>query len=357
MIRTTIFLALAATALGSDCHQGIDDWKASDMSSWFQEVGVEISAESIDKVGLSSHDFFDGHVTKSVLRDLGVTSELQQNRALKAIQDLDDKITHAPGDFFEWRVANRQLFDAWILPLTIASPRGLAIWARYFTTHYGHDHGPSESAFEKVDDVWDSVSEGEFWATWLFCPHYPLFQIAKIFHVTDSNFLTGWADTFFYYFTALMCAVVPLRFMNAILHGEVSKFLEVCAQSVFTGFVAAMFQYYILYYVGVIAVWLLVHLTPTLWILSLFMDCTAFINNLYFYTFLYIVGPFMLIGEIGEIAEILGLKEKDILLHAVKKKAIYDFQAIYDDGSPLYSFFKQFVAILAAEEKKRQQET
>jgi hypothetical protein len=188
------------------------------MSSFFQKAGVEISEESIEKVGLTVHDLFGG-MNKAVFRDLGVTSELQQNMVLKAIQDLDNNITHGPGDFFEWRVANMRLFHTWILPLGVFAPRVTAIWARYFTTHYGPDHGANESAFEKVDDVWDSVSEGEFWLTWLLCPYYPQFKIGKEFHVSDSEFFMDICDKFFYYFTAVQCALSTLMLLKS-LHQE-----------------------------------------------------------------------------------------------------------------------------------------
>jgi hypothetical protein len=150
LLRGTAPLALAFTALGSDSHLGAGDWGASEISQLFEKAGVEIPEESINKVGLTPHALFDGLVTVKVLQDLGVTDSLQQTRALKTIEDLDDMITHAPGDFFEWRAANLQLFDFWIAPLAMSCPRVLAIWARYFTQHYGDDHGPKESAFGRT---------------------------------------------------------------------------------------------------------------------------------------------------------------------------------------------------------------
>jgi hypothetical protein len=105
MLRGMILQALAFTAFSSDSHLGVDDWGASEISQFFEKAGVQISEESINKAGLSPQGLFDGHVTIRVLQELRVTGSLQQNRALNSIQDLDDTITHAPGDFFEWRVA------------------------------------------------------------------------------------------------------------------------------------------------------------------------------------------------------------------------------------------------------------
>jgi hypothetical protein len=283
----------------------VHDWGASEISQLFEKAGVEISEESINKVGLTPHDLFDGLVTAKVLQDLGVTDSLQQNRALKTIEDLDDMITHAPSGFFEWRVANLRLFDLWIAPLAMGSPRVLAIWARYFTQHYGDDHGPKESAFEQIDDVWDSVSEAEFWATWLFCPHYPLFKIAKIFQVADSNFLIGWADTFFYFFTLTGCAMVPMRILCAVRHGRLLEYLSQSLVISLGVFLSGLLLHYIGHYVKLVVCWISIIFCPPLWIICAMYGSRFWEENFVLYTTLYLLGPFILLWEAYEVCRLL----------------------------------------------------
>ena len=193
-IRTTFFLlafaATAAAAAAADAPGvGVDDWTSNEIAAFFKaEAGVEVAAGTIDAVGLTPTDLFDGLVDADVLAELGVDGALQQKKCLAAIETLDKRITEAPVDFMEWRVANLALFDMWIMPLA-GAPRVGSIWARYFMS------AETQAITGAPGRVIAEMGFVRFWACTIFAPEANVFAVLDGHDIEDDSFLAGYADT------------------------------------------------------------------------------------------------------------------------------------------------------------------
>jgi hypothetical protein len=149
MVVLIVALILVTTHGSDSAHglrDGVDDWKPADLAKFFAEsirsqltsrrvseadLFPSVSEAKIVALGLTSSDLFDGAMTNSLLTELGVTSEIQQNAVQAAIAKLDAKVTHAPVDFFEWRIANLREFELWLSPLAMGAPRICALYGRF----------------------------------------------------------------------------------------------------------------------------------------------------------------------------------------------------------------------------------
>ena len=114
---------------------GVDEWTASHFSKYLKDdANLEVSADLIEAFGLS------GALLEVALEDgaldwskLGLNA-VQVVVARKSLQKLMRRMNAKPVDFWEWRAANRRLFDMWISPL-LSSPRALLIWMRYYDSN------------------------------------------------------------------------------------------------------------------------------------------------------------------------------------------------------------------------------
>jgi hypothetical protein len=127
-----LFVLLSTSCTPALCslqNYGVDDWTAEDFRKHFKEhANIDVPASAIASAGLHGTTFFTARgIDLSALR-------LQPADEAAAKQSLDQlvlRVNTKPVDFWEWRAANRQLLDNWIVPLAL-SPRALLIWMRYF---------------------------------------------------------------------------------------------------------------------------------------------------------------------------------------------------------------------------------
>ncbi len=126
-----LLIAIAVTPVhGNESHFGVDDWTADDIAKHLkQDVKIDVPASAIAEVGLDGstlYAVFDLDLAGLRLNPTGSTS------VKESLQQLLHRMNTNPADFWEWRAANRRLFDNWILPLSIC-PRALLIWMRFLT--------------------------------------------------------------------------------------------------------------------------------------------------------------------------------------------------------------------------------
>ena len=133
-LATVAVLLLASTispVYGNDANFGVDDWTATNFSKYIKnETDIDVTSASIEAFGLNG-------AALSIIADpqldwssLGLKpTELVVVK--KSLQKLLHRMDSKPADFWEWRAANRRLFDMWISPLSM-SPRALLIWMRFY---------------------------------------------------------------------------------------------------------------------------------------------------------------------------------------------------------------------------------
>ena len=137
LAASALFLAptCLVAAEAQDNPFGVDEWTASDFSKYLKDdANLQVSADLIEAFGLTGATLEsaleDGTLDWSKL-DLKV---VQVEIARKSLQKLLHRMNAKPGDFWEWRTANRRLFDMWISPLS-SSPRALLIWMRFYDSN------------------------------------------------------------------------------------------------------------------------------------------------------------------------------------------------------------------------------
>jgi hypothetical protein len=148
---------------------GVDDWTAKDLQVFFYKQGkVNLETSLLEDLGLNGHALFDNHVIDDAFLQskMNLGRELDRKNILKAIEQLDDELTHRPKDLFEWRVSNRRLFR-YISSLGV---HGQVLWFRWY------DH---PGALDQFDQYIDDMPAVQFWTIWLFAPSYFHYKIGK----------------------------------------------------------------------------------------------------------------------------------------------------------------------------------
>jgi len=181
MHRTLLLLLAAASPHATHAtNAAVDAWTADDIASF-----LGASADAVLAAGITGDNLFD--VTDD---DLARLSEFEPSdwrdrfvaRARSSIDELDAKVTFKPKSFGEWRSANKQLCDAWIVPLWAFAPRTLGLWARYSnSSSVGQNDG---GTFDLVDDKFDNVSSTQFYATLALAPHAPLYSVVAEYRLS-----------------------------------------------------------------------------------------------------------------------------------------------------------------------------
>ena len=246
--------------------KGVDNWSTGDILNFFEkECRVSVPLEQVSK--LTAQDLFDGVLfDDAVLADLGITGVIEQARVKAKLTKLDEKATASPVDFWEWRAANRRLCDWWVQPL-MSAPRVLLIWLRFYQ---------EEGALGKYDAEIDDTNIVTFWLQWVFCPNWPLFKTAGMFH--DS----GWIDTVLY-FTTLVNLIGDLALCftgkQFTANLKAKMLLEVGLYQF------ANIGYYVFYWF-----------------------CPYFVLTFFFYINLYVIAPLIVVGTLFlSVAAIFGL--------------------------------------------------
>ena len=233
-------LATIGTVAATSCsnHFGVDDWDADHVAKFFKsKANVKIPPSTLTQYGITGHKLFDGLMTDATLEALGVADATKRTKALAAIAELDERLTHQPSDVWEWRLANRRLCDFWVITLWGCAPRSLLIWLRFF------DHDDETGALERVDDVIDQMGPVNFWLTWLCVPSLPFARLARQLD------LSGYMDTMVYLIAQLwviagFLVVAIIAFLPAAMKGP---YLKQCVISELTGIAYTVLTYYILY--------------------------------------------------------------------------------------------------------------
>ena len=151
-----------------------------------------------------------------------------------------EKAQKNPADFFEWRVTHRRIADYW-MPVMLACPSLGLIWARFF------EHS---EVLENHNNEIDEISLGEFALTWLLVPSRPFYLIAKKL-ASPSTYVDE--VIVWYCFLSMCCEVIGS--IIAVLYGlfcDISIFPIYFAarfKFVFGGFVGALFQYYVVWFI------------------------------------------------------------------------------------------------------------
>ena len=128
-----VLLALAVTPVhGNESHFGVDDWTAEDISKHLKaETKIDVQTAAIAAVGLQGSTLFA--IADVDLSGLGL-KPAEEAVVRRSLVQLMHRVNTKPADFWEWRAANRRLFDNWIVPLAL-TPRSLLIWMRFFDSN------------------------------------------------------------------------------------------------------------------------------------------------------------------------------------------------------------------------------
>jgi hypothetical protein len=128
-----LLLAIAVNPVhGNEAHFGVDDWTADDIAKHLQQdLKIDVPTTAITALGLQGSTLFA--VPDIDLSGLGLKpAELAAVR--RSLSQLLHRVNSKPADFWEWRAANRRLFDSWIGPLSL-SPRALLFWMRFYDSN------------------------------------------------------------------------------------------------------------------------------------------------------------------------------------------------------------------------------
>jgi hypothetical protein len=129
-------LVLLATSVnlvhGNESHFGVDDWTADDIAKHLkQDLKIDVSTTAIAALGLQGSTLFA--VSEVDLSSLGLKpAEVVAVR--RSLSQVLHRVNIKPADFWEWRAANRRLFDSWIAPLSL-SPRAILFWMRFYDSN------------------------------------------------------------------------------------------------------------------------------------------------------------------------------------------------------------------------------
>lgn len=125
-----LLLALACSpVIASASHFGVDDWSAEDLAKHIKsDTKIYVSPADLKDVGLNGNTLFA--FASMDLSPLGL-KPAETIAVRRSLSELLHRMNTKPADFWEWRAANRRLFDHWISPLCF-DPRSLLIWMRFF---------------------------------------------------------------------------------------------------------------------------------------------------------------------------------------------------------------------------------
>jgi len=103
----------------------------------------------------------------------------------------------------------------------------------------------TNEAIEHINDEIDEIPLFEFWAKWLFCPHFPLHSLTSKFVDPNTSI-----DNILYLTTALGC-VLDVLIMLGVFFGvqKISTFAQGAFASALGIFVCAAINHYVLWYV------------------------------------------------------------------------------------------------------------
>ena len=256
-----VLLAVAVTpVLGNESHFGVDDWTAEDIAKHLKaETKVDVQTAAIAAVGLQGSTLFA--IADVDLSGLGL-KPAETAAVRRSLVQLMNRVNTKPADFWEWRAANRRLFDDWIMPLS-ASPRTLLIWMRFFD---------SNEAIEHINDEIDETNIFVFGLQWLFVPSYPLYQVVS--KASDEH---SYMDelAMFVYGAGILSDIIGWMVIFGKGKG-VASVVETSAQQLVLAlflFSWALFSYYIMW-----------------WIIPLFL------KTIVFYIYIYLVYPVIILG-------------------------------------------------------------
>jgi len=142
--------------------------------------------------------------------------------------DLD--ISHR--NIVEFRKANPRLVDNWIMPLAAIAPRSLLLWGRYFANVENEAEQPVVeavvAAFGKDHDGVDE-SDVKFWATFLFTPHFPMWQAANQMDIRSADPWMNYADGVMQlayallFFSDVLMIMVPIMILFSPISQDLLK--------------------------------------------------------------------------------------------------------------------------------------
>jgi len=166
-------IATIVSEHASAASASVQNWGAKEIETFFRDQ-CRVTPDAVKLAKITAQDLFDGILgDESGLEAIGITETLDKKRALACLAKLDKSSSSNPKDLWEWRYANRRLFDMWLSPLS-GAPRILLIWLRYF-------HSDKDDALDVHDSDIDESNFVTFWATWFVAPNYPFYKISKTF--------------------------------------------------------------------------------------------------------------------------------------------------------------------------------
>lgn len=231
-----VIIAFLQSIAAGKANFGVDDWSIEQVSVFLAEAGANVPPSTLAKVGLTGGADMQ-FLTDVTGEKLGLTP-IDFGKAKSAIMSKLAEVNAKPVDFWEWRAANRRLFDSWIAPLT-NEPRALLIWMRFVD---------SNEAIEHINDEIDEINIFIFWFYWLFAPHYPLWQVASKF--SDSHtYVDGVASAIFGLAAIVeIISCIPLWHQN-FKQKTIGTLMTKYITEAVTAFVAATVLYYILWHI------------------------------------------------------------------------------------------------------------
>jgi hypothetical protein len=137
MITSATLLLLAVFPVHcNESHFGIDDWTSQDFADHLKkDAKLNVPATAIEACGITGNSLH--HVAEMSVSDLstGACSGLGLNpvqtvQLKESLSRVMNRASSNPVDFWEWRAANRRLFDFWIQPLAL-NPRTFLIRMRF----------------------------------------------------------------------------------------------------------------------------------------------------------------------------------------------------------------------------------
>lgn len=152
---------------------GVDDWSATDVAEFVKnQTRMDLNTNLLAENGIDGQTLFDDIFDDDLFARIGVPSEKNARGKIKAsIEKLRLKLSGAPANIWEWRMANRRLCDSWLLPMYSFPTSSLLVWLRYF-------HVNQTDALAQVRDKIDESTEAAFWSYTVLLPNLPFMKLA-----------------------------------------------------------------------------------------------------------------------------------------------------------------------------------